>query len=110
MHCPKCGEDIALGRDICDKCQTKMNQWVDETLKSPGSLTLPEGQPLPRDQDVSGPYWLLPLLLGIVGGVIAAAILAARFKPSWWAYVVLGAIVTLVEWIIWALYAFSRGV
>ena len=44
--------------------------------------------------------WILPLLFGIIGGVVAALIADLKCKASWWELMVVGVMVSIIWWAI----------
>jgi len=50
----------------------------------------------PTRKRFPGVLWLLPLFLGVVGGIIAALISALKYQASWWELLVVGIIMTFL--------------
>lgn len=50
----------------------------------------------PTRKRYPGVLWLLPLFLGVVGGIIAALISALKYQASWWELLVVGIIMTFL--------------
>ena len=46
-----------------------------------------------------GTLWLLPLLLGIFGGIAAALIADIKYHASWWELFVVGLIMSVLSFI-----------
>jgi len=43
-----------------------------------------------------GVLWLLPILLGVTGGVVAALIASLKYQASWWELLAVGFIVNFL--------------
>ncbi len=58
---------------------------------------------------ISGWYWVLTILLGIVGAGIASVIAAIQLKPGWWKFLPLGFAISTIEFVLALVILFVTG-
>lgn len=91
ISCPKCGTPNNPDSKFCENCGTRIGQ-------QPGSST---SQALTEkaSKKTSAAWWILPFLLGWVGGLVAWAIVRADDKAKARNLLILGIVMTFV-WIL----------
>ena len=62
-----------------------------------------------KEQDTTrnkfpGVLWLLPVFLGLFGGIIAALISNLKYQASWWELFAVGLAITFISGIIYILF------
>ncbi len=70
--CPGCGTPVTEGSAFCGKCGTSLTAdkvYAEVPASQPPAI--PAAAPLPTAKKVSGAWWLLPIFLTWVGGLIA---------------------------------------
>lgn len=89
------GACVACGKMMCVECRTMLGGKIycqpcgDKVFTSTAAEAAAAGRPVPQPQSVSGAWWLLPIFLTWVGGLIAWAVTKGRDpqkakKMLWW--------------------------
>lgn len=91
--CPSCGRENPAGSAFCESCGAK--------LAAPLTSAAPAGQTAVRQTPgkTSGAWWLMPIFLGWLGGLVAWLIVRESDKSKAKRLLWLGIILTIV-WII----------
>ena len=50
----------------------------------------------PKKTIFPGVLWILPILFGLIGGVIAGLIASLKYEASWWELVLVGFIINVL--------------
>ncbi len=76
MYCPKCGKEIPSGADFCPACGNRTNAGYSSTgnYQDSTAYTVNQGRPLKKKKDAFLGSFLLGLLLGAIGVVLAVII------------------------------------
>lgn len=64
VFCPSCGAENAGGNTFCESCGAQMGQAATPDIAAPNESSQPAGK-------TSGAWWLMPIFLTWVGGLIA---------------------------------------
>ncbi len=49
------------------------------------------------DKKTPGVIWLLPIVFGVIGGVVAALIVGIKYRNSWWQFLVVGIVLSVIS-------------
>lgn len=83
-YCPSCGVKLLEGATFCHGCGKPLT-----------SATKPISKGFP------GALWLLPIFLGIIGGIIASIIAGTVYHAKWWPLLVGGIMLTIIWYIVY---------
>ena len=86
------------------------------TLRSQGAITNEEYERMvnalsvvanhtavkPQSQGFPKSLYLLPVLFGVIGGIIGALIVARVYKTKWWQMILVGIITSVIAYVIYA--------
>ena len=89
MYCSKCGEQNPDDSKFCYNCGTALVQ--ETTAPQPTQELRPHVIQRERGK-APGLLWILPIGFGLLGGIIAALMVADRYTGSWWEYIIVGLI------------------
>jgi hypothetical protein len=96
MRCPICKLDVPRDSTVCPTCRRPVGAYPTlESIVQTGPFIALEGETPPWT------LWILPVLLGLVGGSIAAVIAAQKYHAPWTRYVALGIITTFIVYYLW---------
>ena len=66
-YCAKCGTPLPPGAQFCPKCGTPLN--VAPAAPSPAPVSAPSPAPAPAPARTPFPWWIIPLVLLVLGGL-----------------------------------------
>jgi hypothetical protein len=71
LICPNCGQENPAGSTFCESCGTKLVAQRPRSSPAPTTAAKPTQTAItPEKKPTSGAWWLLPIFLGWVGGLI----------------------------------------
>ena len=96
VSCPACGYLNAPGAAFCNACGARM--------AAPAFQAAPAGQPVAAVQNTStsGAWWLMPIILGFVGGIIGYNAVKHKNPGKAKGLLWLGIIISVMSGIWWA--------
>lgn len=109
-YCAACGSPNAAGAAFCNVCGTRLALPAGQPVYAqpvqpaqPIQYTQPvqQVQPASGNQPTSGAWWLLPIFLTWLGGIIAWAAVKSKNKGKATGMLWLGIVLTVVYTIIW---------
>jgi hypothetical protein len=85
--CSNCGSELVNGSNYCKNCGI--------------AITINKKELIAKENKFPSVLWLLPILFGFVGGIVAAFISNIAYKASWWKLFVIGICITLLWIFVW---------
>jgi predicted amidophosphoribosyltransferase len=94
-YCPSCGTPNSPSSTFCNSCGARMGAPAGQPT-APAAVAYSPAQPAAVSQSTSGAWWLMPILLFWLGGLIAWASVKKKNKGKANAMLIFGIIWTLV--------------
>ena len=79
-YCVSCGSQLPSDANFCTKCGQAFSQ----------------ARPTSLGKDAPGVLWILPIFLGLVGGVVASLIASIKYQPQGASYLVAGIVSSVI--------------
>jgi hypothetical protein len=73
VTCPSCGQANPAGSAFCETCGTRLASPQPSAAQTPATTTRPvqdDTAAAPAKKPTSGAWWLLPIIMGWLGGLI----------------------------------------
>jgi uncharacterized membrane protein YvbJ len=98
FRCPKCGSLNAADNTFCENCGSSLSsQSVQSTFSPPTYKTEAAVQ---KTGKTSGAWWILPILLGLMGGLVAWIVVREADKSKAKSMLVVGIVMTFVWFLV----------
>jgi hypothetical protein len=98
VYCPACGATNAPGARFCNTCGANMSAPAAQQAAPQYAAPAPAQQA--GSTRVSWAWWLMPLFLTWLGGVIAFAVVRKRNKGTATALLIVGILMPIVWWLV----------
>jgi hypothetical protein len=101
--CPNCGQENPTGSTFCETCGTKLAATPEPPTRSSQNTPSPAARPqtgtTQTKAQTSGAWWLLPIFLGWVGGLIGYLVVKESDQSKAKGLLIFG-IVWTVFWVV----------